>query len=107
MLVKTTAPRAQPRRAGSVAIGKTSGPARRLAVRHGEPSLEDLAAAGVKRGRGRCWCWSLWHIQPGGGDGGAMRPAAAAPPTQACQPRGAATGGGEPGAGRHQDPTSA
>ena len=50
MLVKTTAPRAQPRRAGWR-------PTRRLAGRHREPSPEDLAAArsawlGAGAGRG-------------------------------------------------------
>ena len=57
MLVKTTAPRAQRRRAGSLAVPKISGPARRLAGGHGEPSPEDLAAAGVSvagAGAGRC-----------------------------------------------------
>ena len=71
MLVKTTAPRAQPRRAGSR-------PTRRLAGRHREPSPEDLVAARVSVARRRCG--SRQHIQPGGGDSGAMGFGAAAPP---------------------------
>jgi hypothetical protein len=71
MLVKTTAPRAQPRRAGSR-------PTRRLAGRHREPSPEHLAAARVSVARRRCG--SRQHIQPGGGDSGAMGFGAAAPP---------------------------
>jgi len=58
MLVKTTAPRARPRRAGSMAIRKISGPARRLAGGHRGRGREDLAAAGVSGAGAGAGRWS-------------------------------------------------
>ncbi len=78
MLVKTTAPRAQPRRAGSVAIRQDLRPRRAAGgrprrTRPGGSGRRGVGVAGA--GAGRCRTSS-----PGGGDSGAMRPAAAAPP---------------------------
>jgi len=103
MLVKATAPGASG--GGPVRWRSTRSPARPAAG--GRPRRTQLGGSG-RRG-GQAWpgpALVAVHIEPGGGDGGAMR---ALPPRhapQACQALGAATACGWPGADRHQDATS-